>query len=55
MRIYLSISYDCGIKQICSETSKVIRHFKDLKCAFIKRGYKSELQDHHFERAMRVD
>ena len=43
------------IKRICSETSKVIRHFKDLKGAFIKRSYQPGLLDYHFERAMRVD
>ena len=40
---------------ICSETSKIIKHLKDLKDAFIKRGYQSKILDHHFERAMSVD
>ena len=39
---------------ICSETSKIIKHLKDLKDAFIKRGYQSKILDHHFERAMSV-
>ena len=43
------------IKQICSETSEVIKNLKDLKDAFIKRGYYSKILDHHFERAMNVD
>ena len=43
------------IKRICSEASEVIRHFKDLKDAFIKRSYKPELLDYQFEGAMRVD
>ena len=43
------------IKRICSETSEVIKHLKDLKDAFIKRGYQSKILDHHFERAMNVD
>ena len=42
-------------KRICSESSEVIRHFKDLKIGFIKQGYKPELLDYHLERAMRVD
>ena len=36
------------IKQICSET-KVIRHFKTLEYASIKRNYKPELLDYQFE------
>ena len=43
------------IKRICSETSEVIKHLKELKDAFIKRGYQSKILDHHFERAMSVD
>ena len=43
------------IKRICSETSEVIKHLKDLKEAFIKRGYQSKFLDHHFERVMSVD
>ena len=38
----------------CSEISEVIRHFKDLKDAFIKWSCKSETPDYHFERAIRV-
>ena len=40
------------IKRICSE---VVKHLKDLKDAFIKKGYQSKILDHHFERAMSVD
>ena len=43
------------IKRKCSETSGVINNLKDLKDAFIKRGYHSETLDHHFERAMNLD
>ena len=43
------------IKRICSETSEVIKHLKDLKDAFIKRGYQSKVLDHQFERAMSMD
>ena len=43
------------IKRICSETSEVIKNLKDLKDAFIRRGYHSKILDHHFERAMNVD
>ena len=43
------------IKQICSETSEVIKNLRDLKYAFIERGYHSKILDHHFERAMNVD
>ena len=43
------------IKQIYSETSEVIEHLKDLKDAFIKRGYQSKILDHHFERSMNID
>ena len=43
------------IKQICSKTSEVTKNLKDLKDAFIKRGYHSKIVDHHFERAMNVD
>ena len=32
-----------------------IRHFKDLKDAFMKRGFKYEDLDYQFERAMSVD
>ena len=48
-----SITYSKAlrIKRICSETSKVIKHLKDLKDAFIKRGYQSKILHHHFERA----
>ena len=40
------------IKQIWSETLEVIKHLKDLKDTFIKRGYQSKVLDHHFERAL---
>ena len=43
------------IKQICSKTSEVIKHLKNLKDAFIRRGYQSKILDHHFERAMNID
>ena len=43
------------IRRICSETSEVIKHLKDLKDAFINWRYESKILDHHFERAMRVD
>ena len=42
-------------KRICSEKSEVIKHLKDLKDAFIKRGYQSKILDHYIERAMNVD
>ena len=48
----IPFSQPLPIKRICSETSKVIRHFKDLKDAFIKRSYKPELLDYHFKRAI---
>ena len=32
-----------------------MRHFKDLKGAFIKRGNNPESLGYYFERAMRVD
>ena len=35
------------IKRICFETSEVIKNLKDLKDAFIKRGYHSKILDHH--------
>ena len=44
-----------SIKQICSETSKVIKNVKDLKDTFIKKGYHSKTLDDHFKRAMNVD
>ena len=44
-----------GIKQICSEISKVIKNVKDLKDTFIKKGYHSKTLDGHFKRAMNVD
>ena len=37
------------------KTSEVIKHLKNLKDDFIKRGYQSEILDHHFKRAMSVD
>ena len=40
---------------VCSKTSEVIKHLKDLKDSFIKRGYESKILDHHFERTMSVD
>ena len=43
------------IKRICSETSEVITHLKDLKDAFIKKSYQSKILDHHFERANSAD
>ena len=43
------------IKRICSETSEVMKHLKDLKDVFIKRGYESKILYHHFERTMSVD
>ena len=43
------------IKRICSETSEVIMYLKDLKDAFIKRGYQSKILEHHFARAMSID
>ena len=43
-----------SIKRIWSETSEVIKHLKDLKDAFIIRGYQFESLDHYFERAMNV-
>ena len=52
-----SIAYSqaLSMKQICSKTSEAIKHLKDLKNAFIKRGYQSKILGHHFERAMSVD
>ena len=43
------------IKLICSKTSAKIGHFKDLKDTSIKRGYKPELLDYPFKRALQVD
>ena len=51
----LPYSQALRIKRICSETSEVIKHLKDLKDAFIKRGYQSKILDHHFEKVMSVD
>ena len=52
-----SIPYDQAlyIKQIISEKSEVIKHLKDLKDVYIKRGYQSKILDHHFEKATSVD
>ena len=52
-----SIPYSQGLrtKPICSKTWEVIKHLKDLKDAFIKRGYQSNILNNHFERAMSVD
>ena len=51
-----SISYSQAlhIKLICSETSEVIKHLKDLRDAFIKRAGQSKILD-HLERAMSTD
>ena len=43
------------VKQICSKTAEVIKHLKNLKDAFIRRGYQSKILDHHFERAMNIN
>ena len=43
------------VKRICSETSEVIKHFKDRKDAFIMRDYQFKIPDHHLEKAMNVD
>ena len=43
------------IRQICSERAEVIKYFKDLIDAFIKRGYQSKILGDRFERAMSVD
>ena len=43
-----------SIKRTWSETSEVIKHLKDLKDAFIIRGYQFESLDHYFETAMNV-
>ena len=52
-----SIPFSQGlcIKRICTETSEVIRHFKNLKDAFIKQSYKPELLDYHLrEQCMQI-
>ena len=36
------------IKRVCSETTELIKHLKDLKDAFIKRDYQSKILDNHF-------
>ena len=51
----IQISQTWHIRLICSETSEVIRHFKDLEDTSIKCSYKLKLLDYHFEREMRVD
>ena len=43
------------IKQICCETTEGIKQLKDLRDAFIKRGYQSRILDHQFERAISID
>ena len=43
------------IKRICSKTSEAIKQLKDLKDAFIKRGYQSKILHHHFEKSTGVD
>ena len=55
MKDSIPYSQALRIKQICSETSEVIKNLKDLKDAFIKRGYHSKIMDHLFERAANVD
>ena len=55
MKDSIPYSQALHIKRICSETSEVIKNLKDLKDAFIRRGYHSKILDHHFERAMNVD
>ena len=55
MKDSIPYSQALRIKQIRSETSEVFKHLKDLKHAFIKRGYQSKILDHHFEKVMRVD
>ena len=52
-----SIAYSeaLRLKQICSETPEVIKHLKDVKDPFIKRGYHSKILDHHFEKDVSVD
>ena len=51
----IQFSQALGIKRICSEISEAIWHFKSLKDASIKRNYKPELLNYHFERALCVD
>ena len=46
--IYIYILY---IYRQYVETSKVIKHLKDVKDAFIKRGYRSKILDHHFKKS----
>ena len=54
LKVNMPFSQALLVKRICSETSEVIKHLKDLKDAFIKRDYQSKILDHHFERAMSV-
>ena len=51
-----SISYSQAlhIKLICSETSEVIKHLKDLRDGFTKRAGQSKILD-HLERDMSAD
>ena len=55
MKDSIPYSQALRVKRIYSETSEVIKHLKDLKDAFIERGYQSKILDHHFERVMIVD
>ena len=55
MKDSIPYSQALRIKQICFETSEVIKNLRDLKYAFIERGYHSKILDHHFERTMNVD
>ena len=49
----IPFSQTVRIKQICFETSELIKNVTDLKDAFIKRRCEPELLGYHFERTMR--
>ena len=51
----IQLSQALGIKRICSETSEIIRHLKDLKNTFINWRYKPELLNYHSKRVMHVN
>ena len=50
----ITFSQALRIKRIYTEASEIVRYFKDLKDAFIKRDYKPQFVDYPFETAMRV-
>ena len=48
-------SQSLHLKWTCPKKSEVVNPLKDLKDAFIKRGYQSKILDHYFERVTNED